>query len=524
MERTAYSLHSLSSPLAVPEDILARAVKQGDCRVLEYVLDVILSTLQAEYLVLVRVEDSGRILLGRRQGRAELPRPADHLREETVRAVFGRSEGIYCPPEETTAGRWCLGIPVFPGLRSTAALFTEGTGRLEKSYREVSPDALHPISNLVALALLVDELDGRIRHLERQVSRGTPETMIQDEKPRMIIEWPAVGSERQLEKPLKTLFPDMVAESGAMRGVLSAVADLAKADIPILIEGQSGTGKELIAASIHRLSPWREGPFITENCGAIPDSLFEAEFFGYEKGAFTGASQAKIGLLERAHGGSLFLDEIGEMDIHQQKKLLRVIQERKVRRLGARRDRPLEFRLISATNKVLEDLVAQGRFREDLYYRLNAASITLPSLHERVEDIPLLVDHFNLLFSTAVRRKPLSFHGRAIQTLTAYKWPGNVRELRHEIWRLVTSLRDEVLTEHLSRRILRSLERKTRLRLETRHRTLDELEREFLGEVICESLKLNHGNVTLAAQYLGVARATLYRKMERYGIPHKKKR
>ena len=226
-----------------------------------------------------------------------------------------------------------------------------------------------------------------------------------------------------------------------IENVLSSILQIAGSDIPVLIRGESGTGKELVAAAIHRLSPRKEMPFVCENCGAIAEQLAEAELFGHEKGAFTGASIARTGLIERARGGTLFLDEVSEMEPSLQKKLLRVLQEKSVRRVGAIRTVPVDFRLVSATNRDLEKMVARKCFREDLYYRLNVTSIRLPALRHRREDIPLLVDHFVGIHSRKNRQEVPGFSSEILEILSAYDWPGNIRELGNEIWKLAHVLR-----------------------------------------------------------------------------------
>ena len=521
MDSAASSREIPTDPLDEPEDILAAAVKQDDSRVLEHVLDVILSTLHAESAVLVREQPEGRSYMGRSSGSSRLKRPIDHVDEVALRRLMRTGQAVYSPPSDLSQGRWSLTVPVRESQRTAAALFLEGKD-VHGEKERAAPERLRSIGRLAALAMLVDDLDCRLRKLRENLRKPTPgeEKPPRQDSPSSD---PAAGTRISRNVPLRSVFPEIVAESPAMRAVLSTVADLAPSEIPVLVEGESGTGKELIAVAIHRLSPRSTGPFVTENCGAIPDSLVEAEFFGYEKGAFTGADRARTGILERAHTGTLFLDEIGEMALDQQKKLLRVLQERKVRRIGGRADRNLEFRLVCATNKVLEELVAQGRFREDLYYRLNGAVISLPPLDHRREDIPVLTDRFNRQFSQDLGQKPLRFRDDTVEKLRAYHWPGNVRELRHEIWRLVTSVRDEACPYHLSKRINAYLKKKEQRRDQIHRKSLDELEKEVLGDVIRDSLERTGGNVSRAAEYLGVARATLYRRMRRFGISPEKK-
>jgi transcriptional regulator with PAS, ATPase and Fis domain len=305
-----------------------------------------------------------------------------------------------------------------------------------------------------------------------------------------------------------------------MAGVLLAVISAARSDIPVLIEGESGTGKELIARAIHRLSVRGTKPFVCENCGAMPESLAESELFGHEKGAFTGAHERKPGLFEQALQGTVFLDEVGEMDLSLQRKLLRVLQEREIRRLGGSEVIAVDFRLVSATNRRLEKLVAAGEFREDLYYRLNATTIHVPPLRERVDDIPLLVDHFGSLFTRELRRPPVALTSRALGALQAYRWPGNVRELRNEMWRLSTSEKAEVDEGDLSHRILDDARRigVGWPPLPEVLPSLEEYERQTVGVLLESVLRKVRGNRAEAARLLGVSRSMLYRRLSRYGL------
>ena len=232
---------------------------------------------------------------------------------------------------------------------------------------------------------------------------------------------------------------------------------VAAANVPVLIQGESGTGKDIIARLIHKLSPWRGGPYVKVNCPAIPGTLLESELFGYEKGAFTGADASRPGLIEAAHAGTLFLDEITTLNHALQAKLLRVLQERSVQRLGGRTTKKIDFRLLTATNDDLEDMVKKGRFREDLYYRINVVPIFVPSLRERKGDIPLLSEHF-LRTYCATNKKPMKqLQPEVMEILEDYSWPGNVRELENAIQRLVVMNDTQVITaQHLPQQLLYS--------------------------------------------------------------------
>src|SRR6266568_7920308 len=236
----------------------------------------------------------------------------------------------------------------------------------------------------------------------------------------------------------------IVGTSAVMKTLDCQIATAARSNLPVLITGESGTGKELVARAIHNSSDRSEGPFISFNCGALTESLLESELFGYERGAFTGANQTRKGLFEAAHRGTIFLDEIGEMSIACQVKLLRVLQENAVRPIGAHRETQIDVRVIAATNRNLAQEIALGRFREDLFYRIAVLMIKAPSLRERSSDIPLLVQHFLRGAEQKLRGlRRFTIEGDAIAALRLYTWPGNVRQLRHTVERLVAGAVDD---------------------------------------------------------------------------------
>jgi DNA-binding NtrC family response regulator len=301
--------------------------------------------------------------------------------------------------------------------------------------------------------------------------------------------------------------PGFIGASRAMQEVYDLVHRAAAAPFPVLITGESGTGKELVARAVHQLSR-REGRFVAVNCAALPENLLESELFGHEKGAFTGADRDKPGLLETAHRGTLFLDEVTELPAALQPKLLRALEEGEVRRLGATQARRFDVRFVSATNRDLEAAVADGRFRDDLYWRLHVLHVHVPPLRERVPDIPLLTEHF--LASRQVDRD-------AMAVLTAYPWPGNVRELRNALERAVTlATGGEITTADLPPRIRAAAGTPDRVSDASRRALpLRELEREYILEV----LRQTGGNKSRTAEILGLDRRTLYRKLEEYRDP-----
>jgi transcriptional regulator with PAS, ATPase and Fis domain len=284
----------------------------------------------------------------------------------------------------------------------------------------------------------------------------------------------------------------------------------------VLIEGESGTGKELIARAIHQNSSRGTGPFVAVNCAAIPENLLESELFGYVRGAFTDARKDRRGLFQEASGGILFLDEISEIPLSLQAKLLRLLEDKEVRPLGANQSEKIDARVVSASNRNLAEQVQGGKFRQDLYYRLNVIRIELPPLRQRSHDIPLLVNHFVQKFTAGVHRRVDGVAADAMAALRSYDWPGNIRELEHTIERAVllgkaTMIGVEDLPVAMSKKAELEILMVQGL---AQQFTLADLEREYIGKV----LESTQGNKTEAAKLLGVDRTTLYRKLEEYKI------
>jgi len=313
----------------------------------------------------------------------------------------------------------------------------------------------------------------------------------------------------------------LVGESSAMGCVFALVERAAASHATVLVSGETGTGKELIASALHRSGPRRDGPFIAFNCAAVPESLLESELLGHTRGAFTGADRDRKGLAEEAHGGTLFLDEVGEAAASLQAKLLRFLQERAVRPLGGSRERRVDARIVAATNRDLRREVAAGRFREDLYYRLAVFPIPIPPLRERPEDLPALVEHFLARHGRAEGKCGCRVSDTAMRLLAAHPWRGNVRELENEIQRaLVLAEPGETLEPvHFSERIGQTLEviEASQAELkpgETLHDTLTRIEAWLLRR----ALDTNHGHRVQTARQLGITREGLYKKMKRFGI------
>ena len=305
-------------------------------------------------------------------------------------------------------------------------------------------------------------------------------------------------------------FRDIVGKNYKMQEIFELIRTVADSDASVLILGESGTGKELIARAIHYSSRRAEKPFVSVSCSALPESLLESELFGYEKGAFTGAVRDKPGRFEEANQGTLFLDEVGEMKPETQLHLLRVLQEREIRRLGGTGVIKVDVRIIAATNKNLERAVKEGSFREDLYYRLNVVTIQLPPLREREDDIPLLVERFLMKYNIKNNKNLEGISPKAIALLVQYHWPGNVRELENVIERAVVITKHRVIqTEDLPPHIQSFQESKG-----IQPRKLKEVEKEHIQHTLEE----NKWNISKASKVLGIDRSTLYKKIRQYGL------
>jgi two-component system, NtrC family, response regulator AtoC len=303
---------------------------------------------------------------------------------------------------------------------------------------------------------------------------------------------------------------ELIFAGQAMQAVRNLVHDVAATSANVLILGESGTGKELVAKTIHLLSPRKRGAFVPINCAAIPENLLESELFGHEKGAFTGAIQARQGKFELARGGTIFLDEIGEMPLPLQAKLLRVLQERVFERVGGSREIKADVRVVAATNRNLQEEVAQRRFREDLYYRLNVFPLPLPPLRERMDALPLLVEYFLQRFCTQLGKKLKGVEAQALAGLKSYSWPGNIRELQNAMERGVILAKDLVRLGNLPDEILRVSAPEpgeSRDVLKTVQRDL-----------IVKALGKHGGNRRLAAAELGMSRRTLQYKLKEFGL------
>ena len=326
---------------------------------------------------------------------------------------------------------------------------------------------------------------------------------------------------RRLRRELRSHSRDrnIIGHSAAMQEVYDLIAQVAETKTNILVSGESGTGKELVARAIHEQSSRNEQPFIAINCGAIPENLLESELFGHVKGAFTGAVQTKEGLFEAASGGTLFLDEIGELSQSLQVKLLRALQERSIRRVGDTADRKIDVRIVSATNRRLEDEVAAGRFREDVYYRLNVIQLMLPPLRDRIEDIPLLTQHFIRVFSEELGKDVVGMDAAAYDLLSGYAFPGNVRELENLIERAVALTRDSMIgCDLFPPNVTESHEVPSAVRITEEGVSLEVLVSDYERSLLREALSLSRGVKKKAARLLGVSFRSFRYRLEKLGL------
>ncbi len=354
---------------------------------------------------------------------------------------------------------------------------------------------------------------GEIAHAVEAMKLGARDYIVKPFDPEvLIVRLTRIVENQELKKQVelgkrKNSDPgDWIGESLKIAEIKTLVKKIAPTPATVLISGKSGTGKEVIARAIHRLSPRSGKPFIAINIGGVPENLLESELLGHERGAFTGANSRKIGLFELASPGTLFLDEIGDMPMHLQGKLLRVIQERKIQRLGGTRSIPVDVRILAATNKNLEDMIKNGLFREDMFYRLNVIRIEVPALKDRREDIPLLAGHIIKKFNTLIGKSIQEIHPKAIKALQSYDFPGNVRELENIIERAVIlaetdaiTLKDLGITPATPKYIIQK-------------GTLAEIEK----QAILEDLIRGEGNRTRTAKELGITRKTLLSKIKEY--------
>jgi two-component system response regulator GlrR len=372
-------------------------------------------------------------------------------------------------------------------------------------------DAIHRDSPSLPVVILTAH--GTIPDAVTATRRGVFSFLTKPFEPKVLLD--TVAEAMRLSSPpvsgtLESWRAELITRSSGMEDLLSQARRVAASDASVCIFGASGTGKELLARAIHRASPRAEAPFVAVNCGAIPEGLLESELFGHKRGSFTGAVSDRRGLFQAAQGGTLFLDEIGDMPLPLQVKLLRALEERKIRPVGAHESFDVDVRVIAATHRKLEERIASGEFREDLYYRLNVVKLYIPTLAERREDIPLLANEFLSRLKARYRRAQLAFSPQALELLVSAPWPGNVRQLLNVVEQAVALNATEVIPESLVAQALDAGD--------TSLTPLDEARRAFERDYLVRILKITGGNVTKAARLAGRNRTEFYRLLERHAL------
>jgi two-component system response regulator GlrR len=372
-------------------------------------------------------------------------------------------------------------------------------------------DAIHRDSPSLPVVILTAH--GTIPEAVSATRRGVFSFLTKPFEPKVLLD--TVAEAMRLSSPpasgeLEAWRAELITRSSSMEDLLSQARRVAASDASVCIFGASGTGKELLARAIHRASPRAQAPFVAVNCGAIPEGLLESELFGHKKGSFTGAVSDRRGLFQAAQGGTLFLDEIGDMPLPLQVKLLRVLEERRVRPVGSSESHEVDVRVIAATHRKLEERIASGEFREDLYYRLNVVKLYIPTLAERREDIPLLANAFLSRLGARYRREGLTLSPEAMELLVSAPWPGNVRQLLNVIEQSVALSATQVIADSLVRQALNAKESELT--------PLDEARKAFEREYLVRILKITGGNVTHAARLAGRNRTEFYRLLERHAL------
>jgi DNA-binding NtrC family response regulator len=355
---------------------------------------------------------------------------------------------------------------------------------------------------------------GAYHYVTKPVNLDEVELVIQRALNSRSIEAENVNLHERLDQ--KFGLENMIGESPGMLQVFETVRQVAASRTTVLITGETGTGKELIAQAIHNLSPRKNGPFVAVHAAALPGTLLESELFGHEKGAFTGAVERRTGRFEMADSGTLFFDEVSELEPALQVKLLRVLEERAFERVGASKTIEVDVRLVAATNRNLKKLVGEGKFRDDLFYRLSVVTIHLPPLRERRDDVPLLVKAFLDEFNRENHKSVREISPEAMNVLLAYDWPGNVRELRNAVEQMVVLARTERLTLRDVPTAVRGAADLTKISVVRPGVTMTVGEAE--KQLIVQALKETDGNRTHAAQKIGISRRTLHRKLKQYGL------
>jgi len=529
---------SLWKVLRLNKEILSELDRRA---LLERILDTSIELLRAErgFLILFRGEDLS-FEAARDHERSDVERPRHAISQSILEQI--RESGRYVlttdAAEDPRFGheqsirnlmlRSVLGVPLRGESRPLGALYLDN--RIQRgAFTDEHARLLFGFADQAAMAIvhadLLEERARRASELERSRDEiGELNRRLEEKVRRQSAKLAEARDDlrrKQQELEFKYNYQNIVGTSVAMRRVFGLLDKIIDSNVPVLITGESGTGKELIARVIHFNGPRREKPFVSENCASIAPTLLENELFGHEKGAFTGAEERAPGMFERAHAGTLFLDEVGDMSLDMQKRLLRVLQEGEIRRVGGNRVEKIDVRLISATNRDVDDLKRSGEFRDDLYYRLNVVQVHLPALRERREDIPLLVDHFLREIAQETGGEKRAVSSEVLECLQEYGWPGNVRELENEIRKVVALSDGEVRMEHLSRRVRGLATREDSAPAASSSAdpgTLKAMIERMESAVLRRTLDACGWNKSRAAEQLGLSRPGLRKKLQRYGI------
>jgi DNA-binding NtrC family response regulator len=506
---------------------LARAA--GEDELLDAFLDGALSLAGAERALLLGPADGGGVTLLRSRdpgGDADAQTPPEIASTVARRVLAGGGAEAIDDLSRELRGAGVRSVLCVPFQSERRLALWLDNRREEGAFAAADADLLSAYAEQAALAL------ERIR-LYVQNQRQRDELLVAAAEAKRLNERLAESLERRtaelrdaradlafVDEGFTNRYPDIVGRGPAMLAVLKQVDRIADTGVPVLFEGESGTGKELLARALHASSGRADGRFVAENCAALPDTLLENELFGHERGAFTGADAATTGLFERADGGTLFLDEVGDMSVNLQKRLLRVLQEGEVRRVGGSSVTKVDVRIVTATNRDLMSLVKEGRFREDLYYRLAVVKVRVPPLRERREDIPALCEHF-------LGRLPKEGRARrvteaALEALVRHTWPGNIRQLENEIRRAAALSKGAIDLDGLSREILDPVAALAEVppgqTPSTEARDLKALVEELETRVVRRMLDREGGNISRTARALGLSRLGLRKKLRRYKL------
>lgn len=435
-----------------------------------------------------------------------------NTREGLQRALHDRYD-VLLAEDSTKAVEALESTPVDVMLTDLRMPGVDGMGLLRRALSLTNPPVCIMMTAYGSIENAVQAMQvGAYHYITKPVNLDELEIVIQRALNSRRVEAENINLREQIDQ--KYGLENIIGESAPMRQVFETIQQVAPSRATVLITGATGTGKELIAKAIHNLSPRKNGPFIAVHAAALPTSLLESELFGHERGAFTGAVERRVGRFELADGGTLFLDEVGELEPAMQVKLLRVLEERAFERVGGAKTLHMDVRLVAATNKDLKKLVSEGKFRDDLFYRLSVVVVGLPPLLERRDDILLLVKSFLDEFSLENGKQVRELTPEALNLLLAYDWPGNVRELRNAIEQMVVLARGERLTVRDVPAAIRGGADLTKINVVHAGMTVEDAER----QLIAQALKETNGNRTKAAQRIGISRRTLHRKLKEYGL------